>query len=219
MTPSTSGAATAEPGGRRRHPDLAATLLAHGIELARAGGPEAVSLRDVQRRAGASHNAAYRHYHDREALLAAISHHAAARMAEAMSAAQEQAQLATSAADPQTAAAELARGRFRAIGRAYLDFALTEPGLFRTAFLTDPAPKAHSSQGPDPFQLLVDALDDMVTAGALAQERRPFSDIVAWSAVHGLAILLLDGPLRHLDALQQAAAINRLLDIVSAGTH
>lgn len=65
----------------------------------------------------------------------------------------------------------------------------------------------------------MDALDDMVTAGALAQERRPFSDIAAWSAVHGLAILLLDGPLRPLDALQQAAAINRLLDIVSAGTH
>ncbi len=211
--------------GRRRHPDLAAVLLAHGIALARAGGPDAVSLRDVQRRAGVSHAAAYRHYADRDALLAAISRHASAQMAEAITDAQHQAPLA-SATPSARARAQHVRARFRATGHAYLTYALTEPGLFRTAFLADtaagdpadPVPEARGSQGLGPYQLLMQCLNDMVTAGALPPERRPFSDVAAWAAVHGLAVLLLDGPLRHLDPTQQAAAVTRLLDIVAAGT-
>ena len=45
----------------------AAGLLDHAVELARAGGPDAVVLRDVQRAAGVSNSAAYRHYADRQA--------------------------------------------------------------------------------------------------------------------------------------------------------
>ena len=212
-------------GGRRRHPDLAGVLLAHAIELARTSGPGAVSLRDVQRRAGVSHAAAYRHYADREALLAAISRHASAQMAEAITDAQQHTR-PESATRSATTRAQDARARFRATGQAYLTYALTEPGLFRTAFLADtipsdpadPVPEARGSQGLGPYQLLMQCLDDMVTAGALPAERRPFSDVAAWSAVHGLAVLLLDGPLRHFDSTQRDAAISRLLDIVAAGT-
>ncbi|WP_433304819.1 TetR/AcrR family transcriptional regulator [Actinoplanes sp. CA-030573] len=221
MTPHDDSIPTPALTRRRRNGDLAAVLLAHGVDLARAGGPEAVSLREVQRRAGVSHAAAYRHYADREALLAAISSYAKAAIYNAMNAAQQQVPSKTSAASS-PAAAQVSRARFDALGRAYLDFALTEPGLFHTAFLPDSnvSPTAETPDGPtsNPYHLLMRCLDDMVDAGALAPERRPFSDVAALASVHGLAVLLLDGPLRHLDPMHREAAIKRTLDIVSAGT-
>ena len=198
----------ARAGSRRSIPDLGGLLLAEGIALARAGGPDAVSLRDVQRRAGVSNSAAYRHFADRAALLDAISAHAAQQMADRMHAA--------IAAGPATGSeSEQARARFRATGLAYLDFALTEPGLFAVAF------QHHEAGGPagtPPFQLLMRCLDDLVDTGTLAPAHRPYSDIAAWAAVHGLAVLLLDGPLRDLPADAREAAIHRLLEVINGGT-
>ena len=69
----------------------------------------------------------------------------------------------------------------------------------------------------EPFELLGDALDELVAAGGLAPERRLGADLLAWSAVHGLATLLLTGPLRRLDAGTVAALDQRLLDMVERG--
>ncbi|WP_428343068.1 TetR/AcrR family transcriptional regulator [Mycobacterium sp.] len=216
-----AGRAAADRSYHRR--DLRETLLAEGIELARVGGPEAVSLRDVQRRAGVSNSAAYRHYADRDALLVAISGYATDLIAQAMTRAMEQAMTAQPHAD----AREAARARFRATGAAYLDFALTEPGLFATVFMADtssvdPMNKAqhqhHGGQRPGPYQLLVHTLDDMVATGALDPDKREFTDVAALSAVHGLAVLLLHGPFRGLDERDRRRAIDRLLDVVEAGT-
>jgi hypothetical protein len=102
-------------------------------------------------------------------------------------------------------------------------FAQTEPGLFRTAFsvsrdlakIGDPA-RAGAS-GLSPFLLLGSVLDELVDAGALPKERRPAAEFLAWSSVHGLAMLLIDGPLRALDQKQAHAIIERLLDMVEQG--
>ncbi|MFJ5383491.1 TetR-like C-terminal domain-containing protein, partial [Cupriavidus sp. CER94] len=100
---------------------------------------------------------------------------------------------------------------------------LTETGLFRTAFSvpddveddTDPAKAGNS--GLNPFELLGAALDRWVEAGLLAPDRRPGAEYIAWSAVHGLAVLLIDGPLRS-RAREQAAVIGqRLLEMVDRG--
>ena len=208
----------ADPGRRSRRGDLKATLLAHGISLARAGGPAAVSLRDVQRRAGVSNTAAYRHYADREALLVAISAHASAEMARTMET--EMAQV-PSTRDP----ARAALARFRATGSAYLHFALAEPGLFAVAFLPEahppqpeaPPPEATGESGLGPFQLLQRCIDDLVKTGVIAPERQAYTDVAAWSAVHGLASLLLDGPLVAFGQEQRDEAIARLLDIIEGG--
>jgi AcrR family transcriptional regulator len=179
-------------------------------------------LRAVQRRAGVSNAAAYRHYADRWALLEAIGNYASARMADAM----EQA-IGAVLDDPDPVVAT--RAHFRATGAAYIDFALTEPGLFEIAFLPEdpgrrhadpanPVPDARGLAGLGPYQLLNQVLDRMVEVGALAPQRREFSDIAAWSAVHGLAVLLLRGPLSRLDEATREAAIGRLLDVVGAGT-
>jgi hypothetical protein len=97
------------------------------------------------------------------------------------------------------------RQRLRAVGTAYIDFALTEPGLFRTAFTSHPATSPVAEQdradagppgdGVDPFEILGDVLDQCQATGLLDSRRRPGAEIAVWSAVHGLANLLLDGPL------------------------
>lgn len=199
-----------------RHGDLHHALIAAATELARAGGPDAVVLREVTRRVGVAPNAAYRHFADRLALLDAVCSAAQSRLAVAI----EQ-QLATvrSAGDP----ADVARARLRAVGIGYLRFAQKEPGLFRTAFSAsrdleragDPA-RAGSS-GLSPFLLLGSVLDELVEAGALPKKRRPAAEFLAWSSVHGLAMLLIDGPLRALDRKQTHAIVERLLDMVEQG--
>jgi hypothetical protein len=89
-----------------------------------------------------------------------------------------------------------------AIGTAYLEFARQEPGLFATAFAV---PQQHGYRpsggtGPDrsPLGQLRTALDELVAAGVLDGRRRDGLEYPIWSAVHGLAVLAGQGPLRDL---------------------
>src|SRR5690349_7000190 len=181
---------TGKPRCAYRHGDLRRALIAAGLALARAGGPEAVVLREATRRAGVVPNAAYRHFANRQALLDAVRAAALSSLADAMAA--ELARL-----DHNLDPAALAQARLRAVGAAYLRFAVQETGLFRTAFATpgDPPNRSRGDREPGPFRLLSAALDGLVAAGALAAERRPDAEYLAWSAVHGLAMLVIEGPL------------------------
>ena len=204
------------PDAPYHHGDLRRALLEAGTALARAGGPEAVALRAATRAAGVSPNAAYRHFADRDALLAAVSLAAQSRVAAAM---EEELARRPRTGDP----ARDARAALQAVGAGYLRFATAEPGLFRAAFTvaTDLRNAAdEASRGPGgrtPFQLLGDALDALVDAGALSAADRPGADLLAWAAVHGLATLLLTGPLRTLDAATVQAVESRLLALVERG--
>jgi AcrR family transcriptional regulator len=199
-----------------RHGDLRRALLDAGMELARAGGPDAVVLREATRRAGVAPNAAYRHFASREELLQAVRAAALSALAVAI-----ETELATLRHG--TRPDEYARASLRAVGTAYVRFALSAPGLFRTAFAVPrdpnivPDPVGHGRTGLDPFELLGAALDRLVEAGALPPERRPGAEYLAWSAVHGLAMLVIDGPLRALprDAVQQLE--ERLCTMVEKG--
>lgn len=208
-------------GGRRarrtyRHGDLRRALIEAGIALARSGGPDAVVLREATRRAGVVPNAAYRHFASRKALLQAVR--AAALSALAVAIETELARLRRGRRP-----AEFARASLRAVGTAYLRFAQTETGLFRTAFsvpddpetAADPAMAGNS--GLNPFQLLSAALDRLVEAGVLPAERRPDAEYLAWSAVHGLAMLVIDGPLHSLARARMGNLGQRLLDMVEKG--
>jgi len=79
----------------------------------------------------------------------------------------------------------------------------------------DPAKAGHS--GLNPFQLLAAALDRMVEAGILPAERRAGAEYLAWSAVHGLAMLLIDGPLRGRAPDEAERMGQRLIDMVEKG--
>jgi AcrR family transcriptional regulator len=198
-----------------RHGDLHQALIVAGTALARVGGPDAVVLREATRRVGVSPNAAYRHFADRRALLDAVC--AAAQSLLAVAIEQELGRVPVTGK-----AADVARARLRAVGTGYVRFAVKEPGLFRTAFLSpdlegayDPA-RAGAS-GKTPFALLGSVLDELVEVGALPAERRPAAEFLAWSSVHGLSLLLIDGPLRALDRKQTHAIVERLLDMVEHG--
>lgn len=199
-----------------RHGDLRRALLQAGIDLAQAGGPDAIVLREATRRAGVVPNAAYRHFANRHDLLQAVRAAALSRLAMAM-----EAELATVPAEAEAAAR--ARASLRAIGQGYLRFALTETGLFRTAFSVrdeveqDADPAKAGASGLNPFQLLAAALDGLVTAGVLPAERRPGAEYLAWAAVHGLAILLIDGPLYGRAAEQAGMLGQRLVEMVEKG--
>jgi AcrR family transcriptional regulator len=199
-----------------RHGDLHRALVEAGTELARAGGPDAVVLREATRRVGVAPNAAYRHFADRQALLAAVRSAALSALAAAI-----EAQLAT--LPPGHDPAEAARAHLRAVGTGYLRFAQAEPGLFRTAFSVPAdrqdaaSPARADNSGMRPFQLLAAALDGLVDAGVLPRDRRPGAELLAWSAVHGLAVLLIDGPLRSLDHPRTHSIGQRLLDMVERG--
>ena len=199
------------------HGNLRASLIESGVALARSDGPDGVVLREVARRSGVSHNAAYRHFADREALLAEVAEVGMARLGEAMRS--EMAQVAVGD--------DLARAiaLLRATGRAYVRFALAEPGLFTVAFAApvlpeeaEPAPAPETpAPSPHPYELLGQALDALTAAGGLSPERREGAEVLCWSAVHGFAVLHLDGPLRDAAEADRDVALESLLDQVERG--
>ena len=198
-----------------RHGDLRRALVDAGIALARHGGPNAVVLREATRRAGVVPNAAYRHFRSRDELLQAVRDAALAALAVTM-----ENELAAVRRDDD--GANYASASLRAIGAAYLRFAQTEPGLFRTAFATGPAPGEGDrviagTSGLGPFELLAAALDRLVASGVLPSDRRPAAEYLAWSAVHGLAMLVLDGPLRRMTDAERESVAARLLTMVEKG--
>jgi AcrR family transcriptional regulator len=141
--------------GSYHHGALREALVATGLELARAGGPAAVVVREAARRVQVSPAAGYRHFADRDALLLAVRHEALGLLGARM--------LATAdSPDPLL--------HFRGLGQGYVHFALDEPGLFRT--FAAPGVLVRPGQAPpgaDPFALLSDALDRLVTAGLLTR--------------------------------------------------
>jgi AcrR family transcriptional regulator len=191
------------PAQRHRRPRGAVRdgLVAAGLELARVGGPDAVVLREATRMVGVVPNAAYRHFADRDELLAAVCAAAMGELAARMAA--DVARVRGSHGDPAAA-----RRRLGAIGRAYLKFAREEPGWFATAFAL---PQRHAygqddGTGPDrtPLGQLRTVLDELAEAGVLRRERRDGIEYPIWSAVHGLAVLAGQGPLRDVpDAARQ----------------
>lgn len=199
-----------------RHGDLRSALLQAGLQLAKSGGPDAVILREATRRAGVSPNAAYRHFADRQALLKAVSAAAQGRAADRI-------EREWAGVQDGGDVAEVASAHLRAVGTGYIAFAQEEPGLFRAAFsIPDDMSNAGSpdkagAAGRTPFQLVAAALDELQAAGALPLERRAIGEFLAWSAVHGLAMLVIDGPLRGLTAPMIDTARERLLDMVARG--
>lgn len=181
-------------GRRRPRGAVRDGLVAAGLELARAGGPDAVVLREAARMVGVVPNAAYRHFADRDELLAAVCTAAMRELAARMAAGTGR--VRGKHGDPAAA-----RRRLRAIGRAYLEFAREEPGLFATAFALPHqhaygAPDTGTGQYPLPLDQLRAVLDEMSDAGVLSQRRRAGVEYPIWAAVHGLAVLTGQGPLR-----------------------
>ncbi len=197
------------------HGDLPNALADAATDLARGGGPEAVVLREAARRVGVSAAAAYRHYVGHGELLQAVKHRALAALADAM-------QDGLDSGEPLAGPADDAVRRFRNLGRAYVGFALDNPGLFHTAFCRPDATPGDVDvtariEASRPYQILSGSLDELVVVGLLGPARRPVAPVAFWASVHGLATLLVDGPLAALTEREQDGVIQRTLDILIDG--
>ena len=196
---------------------LAERLVAEAVALVGEHGPGSLSLREVQRRAGVSPAAAYRHFRDREALLLAVAQQCAGLLADHIAAVLD-------AAAPSEGEASVARSRLLAACEAYLDFATGNPGLYRAIFvsgeqvgeLTAPSERARGSAGEGGYDLLVSGLQDVVNATG-GGSVHPWDPLVVWSSCHGLAMLRLDAALRSLsDQVWTQARDRVLLTVTSA---
>ena len=202
------------------HGDLRNALVEAAVTAAQVNGPEAVVIRDMARQVGVSHNAAYRHFASREDLLTAVAEVGLGGLAATM---RNELDATPRRRDP----AERARQRLRAIGRAYVSYAVAEPGLFQTIWAAAQYPSVPAYAVPshemalaemsDPYEILNAVLDELVAAGAIPASHRPYSETVAWSAVHGLSMLIINGPLAGTPPAEIDRMLNRLCDVIDAG--
>ena len=193
------------------HGDLRSALVAAATELAREGGPHAIVLRETARRVGVSQTAAYRHFSALPDLVAAVAAVALRGLAAAMH--DQLARVTEPAGSPRSAIA-----RLRAVGHGYVRFALDEPGLYATAFAGGHGKEDEAPPGGEtgPYELLQEALGDLVAVGLLDAANREQAAVVAWASVHGLSSLLM-GPLSGVPADQLDDFIDSCLRIVAFG--
>src|ERR1700749_3084088 len=198
-----------------RHGDLRNALVTAGLEMARSGGPNTVILREATRQAGVSPNSAYRHFAGQAELLDAVRSACLSRVAASI---EDEMKKCRPGRDPQA----FARKSLRAVGMGYLGFAMREPGMFRTAFSISPPvestdPVNAASLGLNPFQLLSLALDRMHESGLMSKKHRKDAEYLAWSTVHGLALLALEGPLHKMPPEMVLGLGERLVLMVERG--
>ena len=172
------------------HGALRPALIAAARALLDEGGPDAVGLREAARRVGVSATATYRHFKDKEALLAALAVEGFREFGAAL------------------AASDRAPEPLPAMGAAYIDFALAKPGMFRLMF----SPLLAARRDDEELQAAARAAFATLARGvgaradAPAEPQIPAAAIAAWSLVHGLSHLILDGvlPKSEAEALKRA---------------
>lgn len=157
------------------HGDLRRALIEATTDLIERDGPAAVSLREAARIAGVSHNAPYRHFPTRDALLAAVAAHGFDELKAAFDV-------------PAVAAVD---DRLLALGEAYLHFAQTKPGLFKLMFGSGLDRKAH----PDLDRAAQAAYAVLLGASGPQGQASREGALGAWAMVHGLAHLIVDDQL------------------------
>lgn len=161
--------------------DTRARLIEAAIEIAQEEGVLAVGLREVARRAGVTHSAPYRHFSDRRDLILAAAERGFH-------------ELFAYVVDRQRETTDDPLDRFWALGVSYFMFATTRPGLFRLMFSREAsrAEQLRPAEGAV-FSMCVGAIGAAQGAGFVVHGDVQKMALVAWSAMHGLAMLHLDG--------------------------
>ena len=169
------------------HGDLPQEVHQHALAIVREHGDSAISLRALAKQIGVSTPALYRHFADRESLLAEIAISGFQWLREQLLQVEQQ--------DPRQA--------LIGIGLTYVAFAQNEPNLYRLMFGGRVLPLgAHprlDSAGKGAFQVLEDTVASARDRGYLKPLPLSLMTATAWSLVHGLSLLTIDG---HLPATE-----------------
>jgi AcrR family transcriptional regulator len=192
---------TGAPKTRYHHGSLESALVGEAVHQIRERGADQVSLRGLAQTIGVSPSAAYQHFPDKAALLAAVCVAAGGELAEHMRA-------AVDAVDEPGEAGAI--GRFLGVGRAYVEFAAGQPHLYRHLFgpagADDGAPPIDEVQvsiagmhpeGDDPYAILLARIEELGELGLLrgGVKDDPTFPLFAWSLVHGFSSLVIEGHL------------------------
>ena len=172
------------------HGDLRKTLLEVADQLIDEGDAGAFSLREVARRAGVSAPAAYRHFSDKQALLAAVAQKGFDDFGRALSE-------AVGAADDPLAA----------MGQAYVRFAVARPGRFRLMYGPVIAERSRYPELQAAWMAASEAMRTALMARAPSAPDAAVTSLKLWCMVHGLSQLILDGMLPGYDPEVLARAI------------
>jgi AcrR family transcriptional regulator len=162
------------------HGNLRAALVEAATGLIEERGPDGFTLREVARRARVSQAAPYRHFRDRDDLLAAVVEQGFLGLSEVMS------EVAASTHAP----AE----RFRRCGAAYVTYALERTAHFQVMFRMEPDPEKHPAAraaADAAFGQLVGVVAACQESGVLPGRNARVVALIAWSLVHGIAHLAI----------------------------
>ncbi|MFZ3186785.1 MAG: TetR/AcrR family transcriptional regulator [Pseudomonas sp.] len=187
------------------HGNLRQSLLDNSLQLLRAEGSEALSLRRLAELTGVSRAAPYHHFKDKQALLAAVAAQGFAELA---------ALLQQLVSDEQIALEQ----RLQQAVLGYLDFAQAQPALYQLMFgqtLWPADSPAHGNSvsttqfqraAKDCFRQYVHLFERLQAAGQLASSNALRSAQLLWATLHGLATLTRDGAFFTRDDLAEIAA-------------
>jgi AcrR family transcriptional regulator len=165
------------------HGDLRNALVTAAVELVEGSSPEELTLREVSRRVGVNHRAAYRHFEDKTALLAAVAEDGYHALLDAMGQALAKAPRAN------------ARERLMALAVAYVSFAIDQPARYRIMFGRRLNEDGRFPALEDLVARAYDVLATELRAGQLSRQFRetPVRELVFgfWSLTHGFSSLAI----------------------------
>jgi len=168
----------------RKPTDLRQKVLKASLALIEEGGLDRLSMREVARKAGVSHQAPYHYFNDREAILAELAGEGFSRLGQVLSRAADQA-----GSEPAKAVEDM--------GRAYVEFALRNPAYFQAMFRADAVPLDRYPEArkreEETFGRLVESIGQAFANQP--DEVRQSIAVASWAMVHGLATLILEGSL------------------------
>ena len=181
---------------------LRRVVLDAAVAISASSGPDALSLREVAREAGVSHQAPYHHFGDRAGIFAAIAEEGFTKLAEGL---------------------QLSRTHGAvSMCEAYVQFALQYKGHFRVMFRSDLCEVGNYPsalfQADRAFEILLEEAA-LILGPNTTQEQANVHATYMWSLAHGLATLLLDGPLEKRIGIQKDinALVHQVANIASLG--
>ena len=174
-----------KPTDRYHHGDLRRALLQAAVRTIGSHGVDGLTLRGVGSTLGVSRSALYRHFTDKAALLAAVAAEGFRMLRAELAESWERA----------------GRGRagFEAMGIAYVRFAVAHPSHYRVMFGAEMSglDQAGPEEGTNAFHVLVDAIAVLQEQHLARRDNPQQMALFVWAAVHGIAMLAIDGRLGH----------------------